>query len=444
MAGGVARVAVTEHAMSLIAEPRAPRVHVVGAGLAGLACALDLARRGVPVRLYEASGRAGGRARSFYDARLECTIDNGNHLLLSGNRSTLRMLRQAGARDSLVGPDTARFPFLDLTTDRRWTVRIGSGLWPGWVLDPARRVPGTRARDYLVALRLARAGARDTVAEVLGPKGALYEGFWRPLAVSALNTEAERAQARLLWPVLKETFGRGGAACRPLWARQGLSETFVAPSLATLDRQGVRVQFNRRLKDLEVRAERVQQLVFQDGPEDVDPGEIVVLAVPPWSASVLLPGLRAPNAFRPIVNLHFRLPAPPPGGGLTAPLGLLGGTAEWLFTRGDVASVTISAADHVVYLPPETLIEQVWPEVVRALHLPSGMPVPPAQVIKEKRATFAQIPDQVARRPGPRGPFANLVLAGDWTDTGLPATIEGAVRSGHRAAETATVLQRKP
>lgn len=430
--------------MGLTAEPRAPRVHVIGAGLAGLACALDLTLAGVPVRLYEASGRAGGRARSFHDARLDRVIDNGNHLLLSGNRSTLRLLRQAGARDSLVGPDTARFPFLDLRTDARWTVRIGSGLWPGWVLDPARRVPDTRARDYLVGLRLARASARATVAEVLGPSGPLYERFWHPLAVSALNTEAERAQARLLWPVMRETFGRGGLACRPLWARQGLSETFVTPTLAMLDRHGVPVHFNRRLKDLEVCADRVRRLVFQDGPETVDPDDVVVLAVPPWSASVLLPGLKAPNQFRPIVNLHFRLSAPPPGGGLTAPLGLLGGTAEWVFTRDDIASVTISAADHVVDLPPEVLAEQVWPDVARALLLPVDTPPPPAQVIKEKRATFAQTPEQVERRPGPRGPLDNLVLAGDWTDTGLPATIEGAVRSGHRAAETAVVLQRKP
>jgi len=430
--------------MVLTAEPRAPRVHVVGAGLAGLACALDLAQAGVPVRLYEASGRAGGRARSFHDARLDRVIDNGNHLLLSGNRSALRMLRQAGARDSLVGPDTARFPFMDLPSGDRWTVRIGSGLWPGWVLDPERRVPGTQARDYLSGLRLARAGAEATVSEVLGPSGPLYERFWHPLAVSALNTEAERAQARLLWPVLLETFGRGGGACRPLWAREGLSEAFVRPVLAALDRACVPVTFNRRLKDLETGAERVRRLVFQDGVEDVAPGELVVLAVPPWSASVLLPGLRAPNQFRPIVNLHFRLPAPPPGGGLSAPLGLLGGTAEWLFTRGDIASVTISAADHVVDLPHDMLVAQVWPEVAAALRLPADTPTPPAQVIKEKRATFAQTPAQVARRPGPRGPLDNLLLAGDWTDTSLPATIEGAVRSGHRAAEMAVVLQRKP
>nr|WP_184436370.1 hydroxysqualene dehydroxylase HpnE [Roseospira goensis] len=420
-----------------------PRVHVVGAGLAGLACAVALALKGRPVHLYEAAGQAGGRARSFADATLDRRIDNGNHLLLSGNRSVFRFLDAIGARDRLVGPRESRFPFMDLRTGRRWVVRIGPGRWPGWVFDPARRVPDTRPADYLAGLRLARAGARATVADVLGGLGPLYDRFWHPLAVSALNTEAERAQARLLWPVLTETFGRGGRACRPLWAREGLSETFVRPALGALSARAATVRFGCRLKDLEAVDGRVTRLVFPDGTEEIARGEAVALAVPPWAANLLLPGLKAPDETRPIVNLHFRLPNPPPAR-FAQPLGLLGGTAEWLFLRGDVASVTISAAGHVVDLPPDAIAAPVWPEIARALGWPADTPQPPVKVIKEKRATFAQTPEQVARRPGPRGPLRNLVLAGDWTDTGLPATIEGAVRSGHRAAETVIAVQRAP
>jgi len=416
------------------------RVHVIGAGLAGLACAVTLARAGRAVSLYDGAGHAGGRARSFHEGSLDRVIDNGNHLLLSGNRSVFRYLDEIGARDRLVGPPTTRFPFLDLKSGRRWIVRIGPGLWPGWVFDPARRVPDTVPRDYLSGLRLARARPEATVAEVLGGAGVLYERFWHPLAVSALNTEAELAQAKLLWPVLLETFGRGGSACRPLWARDGLSETFVTPALDTLAAHGATVTFGRRLKDLRRTDGWVTGLVFQDGTLDLPGGDAVVLALPPWAVSLLLPMLKTPNEFRPIVNLHFRLPAAPAR--VVQPLGLLNGTAEWLFVRGDIASVTISAASPLLDLPPETIAEPVWPEVAQALGLVPGTPMPPVKVIKEKRATFAQTPAQVARRPGPRGPLFNLALAGDWTDTGLPATIEGAVRSGHRAAETVTALQR--
>jgi squalene-associated FAD-dependent desaturase len=425
------------------ADTVARPVHVIGAGLAGLAAATALAARGRRVILTEGAGQAGGRARSFHEASLGRVIDNGNHLLLSGNGDVMGFLDRIGARDRLTGPTEAAFPFLDLASGRRWTVRIGSGRLPAWLFDADRRVPDTRPLDYVrAALALARAPDHATVAETLGPGGALYDRFWHPLAVSALNTEAETAQARLLWPVLKETFGRGGRACRPLWARDGLSETFVDPALAWLRERGATIRMGRRLRALDVEDGRVVGLSFHDGDEALDPGASVVLALPAWSVNLLLPGLRAPAETRPIVNLHFRLDAPPPAD-LPQPLGLLGGTAEWLFVRGDMASVTISAAQSLAHLPAEAIARPVWRDVARALGRPPETPQPPVKVIKEKRATFAQTPAQVARRPGPRGALANLILAGDWTDTGLPATLEGAVRSGHRAALSVIALQRE-
>src|SRR5262249_34183200 len=141
------------------------------------------------------------------------------------------------------------------------------------------------------------------------------------------------------------------------------------------------------------------------------------------------PGLRAPDQHRAIVNAHYRLAVE------DRPrfVGLIGGMAEWVFPKRDVVSVTISAADWCVDRPAEDLARDIWADVRRALILPNA-PLPPWRILKEKRATFAATPEQNARRPGPAGPLRNLWLAGDWTQTGLPATIEGAVRSGHRAA----------
>ncbi len=116
-------------------------------------------------------------------------------------------------------------------------------------------------------------------------------------------------------------------------------------------------------------------------------------------------------------------------------LGLLGGTAEWLFVRGDVASVTVSAANELAEEESGVIARRLWADVAAALGL-GGVPLPPHRIGKEKRATFAGTPVQVRRRAGTRTPWANLFLAGDWTDTGLPATIEGAVRSGRKASET--------
>ena len=148
-------------------------VHIVGAGLSGLSAAVSLAGAGHRVAVHEAAGQAGGRCRSFHDATLDRRIDNGNHLLLSGNRATHDYLDAIGATDALIGPDRAEFGFVDATTGSRWTVRPGAGPIPWWVLLPHRRVPGTRISEYLRALRLVNASNGATVIQCLGGPGLL-------------------------------------------------------------------------------------------------------------------------------------------------------------------------------------------------------------------------------------------------------------------------------
>jgi hypothetical protein len=147
-----------------------------------------------------------------------------------------------------------------------------------------------------------------------------------------------------------------------------------------------------------------------------------------------MPGLTVPTEFRGIVNAHFRI-VPPKEQPLL--LGVIGGLTEWLFAYPDRLSVTISGADRLFDMPREELAGAIWGEVARLTGL--GPDLPPWQIVKERRATFAATPDQAAQRPGPATGLSNLVLAGDWTDTGLPATIEGSIRSGDVAA---SVLQR--
>jgi hypothetical protein len=159
---------------------------------------------------------------------------------------------------------------------------------------------------------------------------------------------------------------------------------------------------------------------------------MVVLAVPPWSAADLIPGLTVPNDFRAIVNAHFKMPAP---NGAPPMLGVIGGTAEWIFAFNDRISVTVSGADAIVDQDREDLAIRIWADVTKALDIRA--PMPAWQIVKEKRATFAATPAQDARRPAAKTQWRNLFLAGDWTQTGLPATIEGALRSGETAAALA-------
>ncbi|HET7595220.1 MAG TPA: FAD-dependent oxidoreductase, partial [Stellaceae bacterium] len=280
------------------------------------------------------------------------------------------------------------------------------------------------------ALRLAMAGRDDTVTDVLDPNATIFRRLWQPLAVAALNTEVERGAAVMLGRVLRESFGAGGDACRPLVPREGLSESLVDPALARLAALGVELRLGSRLRGMEVAGERLAVLSFDSGRETLAEGEAIVLAVTAPVAARLLPGLVAPDEFRAIVNAHYRVAAP-----ADSPLfvGLVGGAAEWVFRKSEVLSVTVSAADRFIDTPAEELAALLWRDVVRAYDLRDET-LPRWQIVKERRATFAATPAQLARRPQAPTRWANLALAGDWTATGLPATIEGALRSGFAAA----------
>jgi hypothetical protein len=173
----------------------------------------------------------------------------------------------------------------------------------------------------------------------------------------------------------------------------------------------------------------VVALDFGGGAIPIAPDGVVVLAVPPWVARELLPDLMVPDEFRPIVNAHFRIA---PALKTPAMIGVLGGIAEWIFAFPDRVSVTISNAAWIADMDRERLAASLWRDVCAVLR--HEAPLPPWSIVVEKRATFAATPEQNLRRPGVRTPWANLFLAGDWTATGLPATIEGAVRSGQAAA----------
>ena len=410
------------------------RVHIIGAGLAGLAAASRLSRAGKTVILYEAAQQAGGRCRSYDDSDLGCRLDNGNHLMVTGNLAAMAYITEIGAASTVVTQDMAVYPFIDLRTGERWTVRPTEGRFPWWIFFPHRRVAGTRLRDYLAALKMQRAGPNGTVAQCFDTNAVLYRRLWSPLAIAVLNTEPVNASAQSLWAVFAETFGKGGAALHPVLPRLGLSESLVDPALAMLAQRGGEIRYGHRLRGLGYEGDRVSRLDFGKLQVDVAAEDAVILAVTPSVAADLLPGITAPDSFRAIVNAHYRCDD------LTGDLhgepsftGVVGGTAEWVFKKPGILSVTCSAAEALVDRPAEELAPLIWRDVAK-VHGRDADKMPPWRIVKEKRATFAATPEQLRRRPGLKTAYCNLWLAGDWVETGWPATIEGAIRSGFAAA----------
>jgi squalene-associated FAD-dependent desaturase len=411
-------------------------VHIIGAGISGLSAAVRLANANFKVHVHEATQQAGGRCRSYFDAATNLTIDNGNHLLLSGNRHAVAYARSIGTEAGLVGPKRAQFPFVDLTTGQRWQLDLGDGKLPLWLFDEARRVPDTGLMDYLALSPLVWAKPGKLVGDAIPCKGTLYDRLVQPLLLAALNVDPPEGSAGLAGAVVRETLLAGGQACRPLIAREGLSAVLVEPAIELLKSKGASIQFGHELREFAMSADKVGELRFGDDTVAIQPGDAVVMAVPPRPAASLLPGLKTPSKFRAIVNAHFRFDPPrdmPPI------LGVVGGLVEWLFAFPQRLSVTISNADRLVELPREELAQTIWRDICKAGGVQGELP--PWQIVRERRATFEATPEQNALRPGPITSWNNLFLAGDWTDTGLPATIEGSVRSGDRAADLVLAMR---
>lgn len=419
-------------------------IHIIGGGLAGLSAAVELAGVGEHVSLYEAGPACGGRARSYEDRHLGCRIDNGNHLLLSGNRAVNRYLGLIGAQDTLTGPSRPVFPFMDLGDKARWTLDLSRGKIPLWVLSRRRRVPGMRLGELRSLMRLMEADPDVVVSECLQP-GALSSRLLEPFAISVLNTMPDVGSAALLGAVVRESLAQGGRHCLPRFPREGLSESFVDPALSHLALMKAEVHTGVRISAVEVEDGHVTMLRATGQEIPVGPGDAVIMATPAPVASSLLdgrvPGFSAPDEFEAIVNAHFALPYAPVATGALAQarfIGLVGGISEWVFIKGHILSVTVSAANRYAACDTDALARIIWGEVRAALDpaLTVALPVemPPMRIVREKRATFAATPAQDRLRPGTRTMLPNLMLAGDWTETGLPATIEGALRSGVAAA----------
>jgi squalene-associated FAD-dependent desaturase len=359
-------------------------------------------------------------------------IDNGAHLVLSGNQAVNRYLGLIGASDRLAGPNHARFVFTDVGTGERWTIRPNEGPLPWWVMASSRRVPGSKPGDYLGLAGLLYPKADARVDGAIDAKGVVWDRLMEPFLLAALNTAPKEGSAALAAAVVRETLAKGGRAYRPRVAEPTLSAAFVDPALAYIGAHGGQVRLSRRLRNLAFEGQRLDALTFSDQNQPSPVDAPVILAVPPWIAQELAPGLDAPDAFHGIVNAHFKLTPP---AGLEPMIGVVGGTIEWIFAFPDRISVTISAADRLLDTDRKALAELIWAEVAKVHDLPAELP--PWQILKERRATFSATPQQARKRPGAKTAWTNLILAGDWTDTGLPATIEGALRSGFAAAELA-------
>jgi squalene-associated FAD-dependent desaturase len=428
------------------AEP----VVVVGGGWAGLAAAVELTHHGVPVILIEAARQLGGRARCvrFDDLR----VDNGQHLLVGAYQATLKLIERLGLQESDV---LFRMPLslrMDSLNGRGLEFRVPRLPRPLHLLAGLATAPGLSLAERWAAAALGRAVEREILtvdqdmsvqAWLMGHRQpvSLVGRLWEPLCLATLNTPLRQASARLFLQVLQGTF-KGPPQCSDLLIpRTDLGSAIPAPSLDFIERHGGQVRLNQRVLGLDIQNGRVQGVRLRT---ECLPARQLVLAVDPVMCQRLL---ASHEALQPIAGQLQQLGTEPTSTvylryprsvALDRPLrGLVGATSQWLFDRrvagqpGLMAAV-ISAGGPHMGLSNRDLAQRVARELAR---LRPRWPAPLASlVIREKRATFAARVGVDRLRPDQRTSIDGLWLAGDFTQTELPATLEGAVRSGQHCA----------
>src|SRR6476646_4321077 len=255
--------------------------HIIGAGISGLSAAVRLANANYRVHVHEATQQVGGRCRSYFDAATNLTIDNGNHLLLSGNRHVLAYARSIGTEAGLVGARRAQFPCVDLSTGQRRQLALGESRLPLWVFDESRRVPDTGLLDYLALMPLIWAAPSNLVGDALRCERTLYQRLVQPLLLAALNVDPPEGSAGLAGAVVRETLLAGGQACRPLIARDGLSAVLIEPAIKLLQEKGAGIALGQELREFATSGDRVTGLKFGSDEIALGSDDAIVTAVPP-------------------------------------------------------------------------------------------------------------------------------------------------------------------
>ena len=434
-------------------------VAVLGGGLAGLAAAVDLVAKGFQVTLFEKRPLLGGRVYSVNDTTTGSAIDNGQHLLMGCYQATFQFLKTIRSFDKIQFQKSLTVPFLDLE-GRRFPLTCPN--WPApfhlaWGLLRWRALSFKekwRLSRVLRAVqklkknedwqRLETQDAQGWLCS-LGQTSNLFRCFWDPIILATLNEIPSRVSAQLLAIVLKKAFLGSKRDSQLVFPQVDLSELFTVPAQQYLENLGATLHLKFGIRQVQVKNHQVETLILEDGTEFQ--ADYYLSALPPDALFSILPDFLQTQTFwsrlsqmtySSIWGLHLWFEKPLFEESM---VGLFDATVQWIFNQKVLSqgksthySVVLSAAKSLALPSHEVLLERVLSDIRQVFPTMAQNKLLHFRILKELKATPSLGPGSQALRLSTKTEFANFFLAGDWTDTGLPATIEGAIQSGQQAA----------
>jgi squalene-associated FAD-dependent desaturase len=416
---------------------------VLGGGFAGLTSAVYLSKGGYKVELIEASPKPGGRAYSFKDSETGTIIDNGQHILMGCYKETLDFLELIDATANLEFQTQLKVNFVKedfqiYTLEAKgifYPINLVSGILSYEALGFSERL-----RLISLFLKLPLIPLKDlknlTVYEWLEREKqseSIRKAFWEILCVSALNTSIRKASAATFAGILKKIFLRGRRSATIVLPAKGLSETYCISAQKFIEQNSGTVSFSEKVENLQFESGRLVRI--KTSKRNIEDFDFVVSAIPLFAFEKVVKDVKdfthLSLKYSPILSFHIWLNI----NRLNRDFyGLINSRIHWVFNHSSHITLVISDASDLIELSNEELIEIAGNELSKFMNIPSDEIIS-YKVIKEKRATFIPSNNILGQRPSSVTKFSNFYLAGDWVETGLPSTIESAVKSGRMAAD---------
>ena len=416
---------------------------VIGGGIAGLTSATYLTKQNIKVTLLESSPKLGGRAYSFTEQKSNDVVDNGQHILMGCYSDTINFLKLIGAKDNFIYQKSLQINFL---TQAGKLVRLKSftSLYPFNLLIALLNFDAISFTERLSLLKfviklpfishqkLSDKNVRDWLKEERQSDDTI-KSLWKIIAVGALNTNIDKASAFMFREILMKIFFNGNFASTIILPKYGLSEAYVKNAKEYIESNGGKIKLSSSVKEFIISDNKIVGIKTAD--EVYKDFDYVISAIPFYAFNNLYPELfldkKIEFEYSSILNIHIWLKNNPMKERF---YGLIDSPVHWIFNKGNHINLVISDADYLIDKPAEEIYKMCINELIRYTEFEQS-DILNYKVLKEKRATFVPSNKVNYIRPPSNKRIANLFLAGDWTDTGLPSTIESAVKSGRVAVE---------